>query len=339
MRVIRLQGFNDRGDVLVAPGKGGSPLMTAAGCIDLCSRLRLPSERLSTRLFFGKASRQPVYAAPEQASVLINEMADHGILGTALERAHQYCQRSGMTVLNQPRGVAALGPDRLADTLGDIAGLQVPRTMACRPTSPAAVMNAIRAAGMAFPVVIEARHNGIRARPVRLNGTSDEHRLHPLPFDGQAFFVHEFIDSRTRDGLFHRQRIFWVGGRPVVVADLFDRQWRVDRKSRQYMRKQEDDRAEWERIRHMQQNLIPGLMPVLAEISNRTRLDFYFLDLHVADESDVRLINLRVDRDPFDLPSGPGLEKTRDRIVQAAQAMLDSTFSKSKENENELQMP
>ena len=111
------------------------------------------------------------------------------------------------------QGVSFIAANTDCQALQGIPRVHMPRTQRFRPNSPDEVFSRATAEGFDFPFIVRVAglHGGVSM--VKVDSREAYSALHALPFDGREFYLAEFVDYRSKDGLFrklHRIRIVTV---------------------------------------------------------------------------------------------------------------------------------
>jgi hypothetical protein len=133
-------------------------------------------------------------------------------------------------LLNPPRLVCKLDRDKLHRLLDGIEGLEIPATVTvarerlAEAAKSAAALAGITA-GLAFPVIVRPRgsHAGVGLARID-DGAAMVRYLSER--QEQAFFISQFVNYASDDGLFRKYRVVFVDGQPyachMAIADRWD---------------------------------------------------------------------------------------------------------------------
>jgi hypothetical protein len=174
--------------------------------------------------------------------------------------------------------VLQTGRERVADLLQGIPAVIRPRTLLFQPRSPDDVLAYAAGQGLAFPYIARVAGDHHGQSMVRLVTPQDYPALHALPFDGRDFYLTEYVDYRSEDGLYHKQRIVVIDGEPLLRHALYFNEWMVHASSRAFMMERENwdqDRARFDRL---SREVLPSLRPAIDEITRRLQLEYYGID-------------------------------------------------------------
>jgi hypothetical protein len=280
-----LRGVPDDRVVRLAPaGLMRQPAMMVGGHAHF---LPLPGEPMpGAPLFLGGTMPASVSGLPRVP--VINTLADADVHARSLQQAAQLLQQlGGPACLNHPLAVLATGRDAVARQLAGIDGLQVPTTVRVRATRVAQLREAMRAAGLRFPVLVRLAGQQGGLDTVRVMHDEDWEALHPLGWGGRDLYLTQFVDFRDADGCYRNVRIAMIGGAivPCLLHEGTDWQMRppdvahgpanaganAPQAAPQASRQQR-------LLDRFANDHLPGLRSVLQEAARRLRLDCFAID-------------------------------------------------------------
>lgn len=171
------------------------------------------------------------FSASPFAAVL-NGICDPDTNAGALRAAASIVDQLGVGVFNDPRRVAELTRDNVADRLAGIEGLLVPATARIAPAAVREVIPLASAGGVEPPFLVReaGRHGGLDLQLIR--GEEDRDLLERYAFDGRHFYVTEFVDRPSPDGIYRKYRVIVVGGEPIPKHQIASSGWNVHARDR-----------------------------------------------------------------------------------------------------------
>ena len=219
----------------------------------------------------------PVTTTPElhlPRKPLVNHMADADFYGAALGQATTIVESTGFPCFNDPRAISALRRDRLPDLLAGIAGVTVPRCFKIRPGSLEELAAAVRANGLAYPVIarLSATHGGKTQTLVQ--DEAEWARLNAIPWGGRELYVTQFHDCLDPDGFYRKQRVAIVGDRILPRHGAGGRSWSVDavEKLPDFL----EEELAWPPA--FERTVLPVVESRVREILSRVKLDYFGID-------------------------------------------------------------
>jgi glutathione synthase/RimK-type ligase-like ATP-grasp enzyme len=244
----------------------------------------LSKERFSTSVIYVEPGRtRPLKLGP---GPLLNHVAEPDACSESLMVIAQIVAQSQRPCLNHPSAVAGTTRDAVSRVLAGIAGLKVPATIRLRERKPEDIREAIRQAGLSYPILlrIAGTHLGMSLmrvdRPDELDAVRRLNRE-----DHSSLYATEFCEFASEDGLYRKYRIAVVGDeiflRHVYVADS----WLVHRE-RQIANPEQEGGAI---LASFERDLRPRLRPMFREIARRLGLDFFGVDCNIDAQGQVLL--------------------------------------------------
>lgn len=278
MTILFVSGINDQSKITLTLDDSGNKTYLLKGNCWVHQRLPLKQDVAATFLLFGQGVKQHSIEFKTPPSLIFNQIADADSCSGALKRCVEFCEQVDTTVVNHPEHVLRTTRDRVSETLQGIPKVMVPKTWRFQPHAPEDVLACASAEGFKYPLIarLTGAHDG--KHMVRVDDPRDFSALHALPFDGRDFYLIQYIDYRSDDGFYHRQRLAIIDGEPILVESLYDSDWNVGRWSREFMLQREGWDATRAREARIEADLIPALRPAIAEIAKRLKLEYFCID-------------------------------------------------------------
>ena len=188
LRVLHLIGIDDSGNVKVT--QLGATLnasrLNSLGNVELTELMRADDIRLHTILRGGMAI-ESVQLPP--IDVVVNAVCDCDTNGAALRSVAEVVRQIGCPVVNDPLLVLRTGRDSMAEWVGDVEGVHVPRTLRFQPRSRRDVADLVASGQIAAPFLFReaGAHGGKQLELVR--GVSDDELqvLDKFALDGRSY--------------------------------------------------------------------------------------------------------------------------------------------------------
>lgn len=256
-------------------------------------------------------------------NTLVNLITDPDLNPTTLGLLEKVLKAYKGRLLNPPSAVARTTRDQVARTLAGVDGLMVPKVARFVGKAPAALA-AIQKAGCTFPAILRSTgtHSG------RIVGLVDgPEEVLRLIQPRETYFLTQFVDARSPDGLFRKLRVFFIGERQVIRHLVISDHWNVHAAARDdFMADKPALVAEERRVVEGGVAALPERTQViLRQIKARMRLDFFGADLALREDGSVILFeaNPTMNFFPFsDDPQFAPLEIARERAAEAFGLML-----------------
>jgi hypothetical protein len=208
---------------------------------------------------------------------VLNLVAEADRSPNTLEALRLLLRGYGGRIINPPEAVLRTTRAEVANLLRGIPGLLVPGTLRFRGGDPDTALEAVTAAGLAFPLIV--RHTATH-RGQTMVLVENEAQFRSAVAEEREYFAIEFVDYRGTDGLYRKYRMWSFGGRQVFRHLAIADQWMVHiTQGNTFM----FDRPELidEEVRLMER--VEGAFPdevhaIVAAIGERLGLDYFGVD-------------------------------------------------------------
>lgn len=288
MTILFVSGINDLSTVGVRLDDEGQVVYLMDGNASIHHRVPLGDRAAASFLIFGKGVKQHSVEFKTPPAVIFNQIADPDTHRGALERCVELCDQVNTRVINHPKKILQTSRDQVAQALQGIPGVIAPRTQRFQPRSPDNVFSRAAAEGFELPFVVRVAglHGGLSM--VKVDRGDDFAALHALPFDGRDFYLTEFVDYKSPDGLYRKIRIAVVDGVPLIRHQLIDSAWMVHASALAFMDQRPALMDEANGVlAGFDQTLRPVIEDRLAEITQRLGLDYYGIDCHLNERGEI----------------------------------------------------
>jgi len=323
MTILFIRGINDSNTASITPGENGSVGIAYDGCCGIYWAMNFASRPVEEVTLFGNRADQKQVRLKSPPTLVINEISDPDSHYGALKRCEMLCQQLQCPVINHPSKILQTTRDNISRLLQDIPGLRMPLTVRLQPGSPEDIFTEIEKAGLEFPVIVRLAGSHGGKDIILLPGHDDLGKLHVYPFDGSIFYLTEFIDYASDDGLYRKYRIVVIDGVPMFRHLLIDRKWMVHASSLQFMKDNNlltDTPTTLHRVFDAQ--TLPMLRPAIDEITRRLQLEYYGIDCSIDGEGNILIFEVNANMNIL-LNDYLPLEGKMNRIKQDILNMLD----------------
>ena len=186
----------------------------------------MPPTRYSRLIWYMEHARTQDTPDPDRYDVVFNTIGDADLAGPSLAAVERFVAGCPRAVLNRPDRVMRTRRDRTPGLLAGIADVVAPRTLRLSEAE-------IAASGL--PTLAEA--NGftgpLLARPAGLHGgqgmavAPDPAGLAAVSVRPGDYYLIDFVDYRSADGLFRKYRVLFVDRRPHAYHQAISDHWLV----------------------------------------------------------------------------------------------------------------
>ncbi len=256
-------------------------------------RGNVPERHLLARLPVTLMSWQIAYAGEDDEArmapydAVFNLVGDADVGGEALARAIGFASRCTVPLLNSPSKVRLTQRDAIANLLGGIEGLTIPRVIRAAPH--ACGIGRLDAHGLRLPVIVRTagRHGG---ESVTLCETGAMLRaatetLRP----NDSVYVTAYHHYASPDGYFRKYRAIFVDRRPFAYHLAISQNWLVHYFSADMVESGWKLEEELRFLADMEAAIGQRAVAVLGEIARRLDLDYAGADFALTPDGGVLL--------------------------------------------------
>lgn len=161
---------------------------------------------------------------PKLYPVVLNLCTDPDQHPRTLERIGKLLRGYKGRLINKPEAVQRTTRDQVARRLAGIDSLRVPKIVRLRNPKPGAASAAAQKAGQAFPLIV--RRAGTHTGRI-IAVVNDGQELDAAAAGEGEFFLIEFVDFRSDDGLYRKYRLWAFGGRTIFRHLIISDNWNV----------------------------------------------------------------------------------------------------------------
>ena len=185
-------------------------------------------------------------------------------------------------LLNPPRLVRNLDRDKLHGLLRDVDGLEIPVTLCATRAELTSIAQSQAdvsslSAELKFPFIARPRGSHAGSGLVRLDDAAGIARYLAERTE-QEFFVSRFVDYASRDGLFRKYRIVFVGGKPYACHMAIAERWDIWYLNAGMTFSAEKRREEESFMRDFAHDFARRHGGALAAVASRVGLDYFTID-------------------------------------------------------------
>ncbi len=215
----------------------------------------------------------------DEFNIIYNSICEPDICRNALIALLQLLKyNKNVPIINHPSKVLEISRDMVYQKLKDIKGLYVPKVVRIKPTS----LNSIKevADGENFyPFIFREAGKHTNSEAVLIRSPKEIDLLEPYPFMGKNYYMVEFVNYASEDGLYRKYRVVSIDGnfypRHMIVSD----HWNVHGKDRKRLM-DKDARYRTEE-KDWLKNFSIRNYPQLKEIHKKIGLDIYIIDFSI----------------------------------------------------------
>jgi glutathione synthase/RimK-type ligase-like ATP-grasp enzyme len=258
--------------------------------------------------------------------VIFNEISDPDTHGLSLSRAEAFCDHLGQVpTINHPKSVRRTTRDELSKRLNGIGGVVAPKTERCQLTDPNEIAILAEQLGLKYPLLVRVAgaHGGKTL--VKLESPDHVAPVHALPLDGRDFYLTEYHDFRSKDGLYRKYRLVVVNGKPFIRHMIANDDWLIHAADVSFAAdKPEMQNEEEELITSFEQSLSPRIEQAICTIHEATEMDYFGIDCGISDDGELVLFEVNANMNVLvnSRPTPNVSEVAIDRIVNALRQLV-----------------
>ena len=324
MSYLFIRGVNDENLIEPILRSGGELGYRIDGSTSIYRLMDFPDRVVEWVLLFGDKVKQDSIRYRRKPTVVFNEIADADSHAGALRRCEAFCDHLGVPIINHPRHVRHTTREAMSTTLQGIHGVIMPRTVRCTPGSPDEIYALIKRERLSYPVIVRlaGRHGGTSS--ILIRSSRDRNKLHVYPFDQRPFYLTEFADYRSSDGLYRKYRLVVVNGQLLFRHFLVSENWMVHASSVQFAKANPSLWSERiERIATFEQAVASKIDPAIQIITSRVKLDYFGIDCNIDDEGRMLIFEVNANMNVLHDPSGESSAVVNKIKAAIAQMLLE----------------
>ena len=282
-------------------------------------------------LLVGTADEDPVQLGPRPA-LIFNQISDADTHKITLNRVTSIAASTGVRTLNHPNLIRRTTRDLISQMLSGQPGLIVPKTIRCSLAAPSELVERAEESGLSFPLLVRnvGSHGG--ENMVRVSSVDDLDPLNALALDGREFYVTEFVDFRSEDGLYRKCRLAFVDGNVFLLHWSTHEGWNVHtRMARDYVEARGGDLEKEEE--NLTERFYDGwsdeLSPAFNAIQEAVQLEFFGVDAFITSDDRVGIFEVNANMNMMPPRRAnrirtPFRQAQRDRLRNALLSMFSS---------------
>lgn len=263
-------------------------------------------------------------------NLIFNAICDPGMCKKAVEVAINLLKDNpGVPVINHPEKLYRVQRDEMYRILHGVDSLYVPKTVKIQPESFKSIVNFVKEEKI-FPFIFRevGRHTNTKAELIREE--RDLHKLEKYPFLGQEYYLTEFVDYRSGDGLYRKYRVVVIDGimypRHMIVSDS----WNIHAGEREKLMDREEIYREEEK--KWLENFSEERVLPIKKIFEKLELEYFAVDFGYLNDGSMVLFEaspcFRYRTTAIDKIK-PQYAYHRDYILAIENAILDMIRKKS----------
>jgi glutathione synthase/RimK-type ligase-like ATP-grasp enzyme len=266
-----LFGLPDDGRAKVRATRDGKRLgVTLPGTVSIAPHLSRRRFAANT-LYVEPGERRPVKLGP---GPLLNHISDPDICSGALKLVAEIVEKSARSCFNHPAAILRTSREQVARTLAGTPGLKVPRNMRASVKTPAELREAVRQERLKYPLLVRVAGYHAGMHMIRVDTPADMDQVAELERRNRDFYVTEFVDFASPDGLYRKYRVAVVGEEIFLRHMIVGEKWLLHAARRTTNTESE----EYAVLSSFEETRALRWRPVFREIARRLELDYFGVD-------------------------------------------------------------
>jgi len=220
---------------------------------------------------------------------VFNQISDPDTHKITLQKADEFYKHipKHIPFFNIPSQVMKTTRSNIYRSLQGIDKLHVPKTVKIQPKSPADIYEVIKKEDFSLPVIFRQAgdHGGIST--IRVN--DEKEQFHAFALDGRDYYLTQFVEYAQK-GIYAKYRLVVVDGEVFLRHVIFSDSWIIHSESRTFMERNKKYRqAEKDTIKIFDKQIKPKIQPMIKEVCDRVKLDYFGIDCAIDEAFDVIL--------------------------------------------------
>jgi len=217
-----------------------------------------------------------------RAHVVFNSICDADSNKKTLNIAENLINRLKLPAINHPAKVKLTSREDIPKTLSDIKGIRVPKTVRFAPKSTDDVLKTMEENSIGFPFIFRMAgfHGGENMELIEDIGQLKN--IRKLPMDGRNYYIIEYLNYKSKDGLFRKYRFFVIDGeaypRHVIISDS----WNIHAADRE--RVMDKDQRLLDEEKAFLEGFDPSKTEIFRDMHKRLGLDYFGVDCNFGDD-------------------------------------------------------
>lgn len=262
---------------------------------------------------------------------LLNTISDGDINPVTLEMVRQVASASGLPCINHPDHVARSTRNGTYELMGEDEVMWVPKTRRIKGGSLDTFSANLRDADMDYPALLRpcgshtGRHLDVfddAEAAIEAMGKKPPEALRHIP----DHYLTEFVDSRSKDGLYRKARFYVIGGVPHIRHYMASEDWNVHMSVRDEFMKGKPALAkeEQEFVSNADARLGEDRIRSIGRLAEKFELEYFGIDCNLMDDGRLLIFEANPNMNLLPTaPTPPEFSYLNDRIVAIRQAVVE----------------
>lgn len=154
----------------------------------------------------------------KKADIIINCITDPDSNGKSLRKLvsiTDYIKKHypKIAIFNDPARVFATSRDKIYQQYHNLPGIHIPKMIRITPSAVEDVVRSVHEQTIGYPFLIRSCGSH-QSRDLQLITSPDHHRLlEYYAYDGTEYYLSSFVDYKSKDGLYRKARLLFIGNK------------------------------------------------------------------------------------------------------------------------------
>ncbi|MDD2368790.1 MAG: hypothetical protein PHQ90_05760 [Sulfuricurvum sp.] len=231
-----------------------------------------------------------------------------------------WLKENDVPLINHPEQILLTKRDLIYKSLVDIPDIVMPKTLRLNPSSLAEIKKVLEEEHFSYPILFRPANEHGGSGLIRIDRYEELGLLERYAFDGRDYFITEFVDFVSEDGLYRKSRYFVIDGKVYPRHRIVSTQWKIHAETRSELMN-ESTLFQNEEKKFLSR-LDPEIEKKCLNIAQRVNLDCFGIDCHHETSGKMTIFEVNACMRPYAAHAQNYLNKATSSIKQAIEAMV-----------------
>jgi len=211
-----------------------------------------------------------------KADVILNCICNSDSNQKSLKASLNVIRTLNIPVFNHPEAILKTGRESISALLQGTEGLLIPKTVRVRPRYVSEVVKIIDAGEISYPFLFREAGFHVGQAMELITKPEDLELLESFAMDGRDFYMINFVDFRSTDGLFRKYRVIVAGGKAIPRHMIIGSDWNLHFESKKLRMNLSEDLIQEEK--KFLENFSSTDQSVFDFLYRKLNLDYFGID-------------------------------------------------------------
>lgn len=269
--------------------------------------------------------------------IIVNCINDADICFESLKKAEQLidslkARLPKIEVFNAPQFIINTRRDSIYQNYKDLPQIHIPKTIRITPKSPSQVILELEKNGMNFPFLIRACGAHQSESLQLIADKSDIKKLEIYAFDKKEYYLTEFVDYKSEDGLYKKARLLIIDGKIMPRHYMTGESWMVHGNlHEEYMASRNQcKKDEIYFLQNYQKMISRDALESLKTIYKRSQLDYLGFDFAIMPDKSLLIFEINPAQNAFVKLSEQSFPYMKKVSYEMAEMLSKAIYKKAK---------